>query len=185
MCIICTDFFGLRACLKFNFSPFSYLEYRVVFVLPCAVVCMEGQLALSKTVVVKKVVEEADDCVGALSRVTGFVDEVMHLPGNSLATHSKHRTLPRGLEVDGPRLHGVVRVVHLLGKVKGVVHPLRPNTRRYCRASRRRGEHVIYCVELVHSILGVFHCCPVVGPLTGGTKMFLCCSKSLQQQAEN
>ena len=167
-------FFGLRACLKFNFFPFPYLEYCVVFVLPCAVVRMEGQLSLFKTVVVEEVVEEADDCVGALSRVTGFVDEVMDLPGNSLTTHSKHRTLPRGLKVDGPWLQGVVRVVHLLGKVKGVVHPL------------RRGEHVIYHVELVHSVLGLLHCSPVVGPLSGGTKeMFLCCSKSLQQQAEN
>ena len=147
---------------------------------------MEGQLALSKTVVVKEVMQEADDCVGALSRVTGFVDEVMHLPGNSLATHSKHRTLPQGLKVDGPWLQGVVRVVHLLGKVKRVVHPLRPNTRCYCSASRRRGEHIIYCVELVHGILGLLHCSPVVGPLSGGTKeMFLCGSKSLQQQAEN
>ena len=147
---------------------------------------MEGQLALSKTVVVKEVVEEADDCVGTLSRVTGFVDKVMHLPGNSLTTHTEHCALPRGLEIDGPWLQGVVRVVNLLSEVERVVHPLRPNTRRYCSASRRRGEHIIYSVELVYGVLGVFHCCPVVGPFTGGTKeMCLCCSKNLQQQAEN
>lgn len=67
-------------------------------------------------------VEKTDDSVGTLSCVEGLVDEVVHLSRDTLTTHSEDGTLPGRFEVHRAGLEWVVRVVHLLGKIKREVN---------------------------------------------------------------
>ena len=90
---------------------------------------MEGQFTLAQTVIAKEVMQEANDGVCSFSCVTSFIDEVVHLAGNSLTANTKDRTLSWCLEIDGAWLKRIVGVMHLLGKVKGVMNSLRTNSR--------------------------------------------------------
>jgi len=52
---------------------------------------MEGQFTLAQTVIAKEVMKEANDGVG--SSVTSFINEVVHLAGNSPTANTKDRTV--------------------------------------------------------------------------------------------
>ena len=70
----------------------------------------------------EEVVEHADDGVSTLPCVTCFINEVVDLPGDGFTTYPKDSALPWGEEVDGARLKGIRRIVHLLCHVKGIVN---------------------------------------------------------------
>ena len=61
-------------------SPYViYLDHRLVFVLTSTVVCIQIDDRFSKTVLVKEMVDEADDCVGTLARHKTLINEVIDL----------------------------------------------------------------------------------------------------------
>jgi len=67
---------------------------------------MEGQFMLTQTVIAKEVMKEANDGVGSFSCVTSFINEVVHLAGNSLTSNTKDHTL---LGIDGAWLKELCR----------------------------------------------------------------------------
>ena len=62
-----------------NDYQFSYLQHCVVFILSCAVVCMEVDRGLLQSMVAKKEVEHADDGIGSLSGHHSFIYQEVHL----------------------------------------------------------------------------------------------------------
>ena len=82
---------------------------------------MEEDVLLSEPVMVEEEVKPTDDGIGALATIPSFVRQEVNLAGECLAVDAEHCTLPRCQEVDGPRLQGVRRIVHLLGVIEGVV----------------------------------------------------------------
>ena len=66
----------------------------------------------------EEVVEHADDGVGPLSHIAGFINEVVDLPWNGFTTYPKHSALAWSEKVYGAGLEGVRGVVHLLCHVK-------------------------------------------------------------------
>ena len=94
----------------------------VVLILPHAVVGMQVCMCLSQAVHLEKVVQQADNGIGPLPCVTGFINEVVDLPGKGFKTYLKDAALSRGEDVYGARLEGVRWVVHLLCHVERVVN---------------------------------------------------------------
>jgi len=72
--------------------------------------------------VLKVVVDVTDCCVCPFPSRSGLVYEEIDLSWEALAHNSKYPTLPRSLEEDWPRLHGIAGDVDLLGVIKGIVH---------------------------------------------------------------
>ena len=70
---------------------------------------------------VKKVVEHADNCIGTLSNIGSLVDNKVHLSGNGLAANSKQGSLLGGEEVDGSGLQRIAWVMHLLSEIKRIL----------------------------------------------------------------
>ena len=99
-------------------SPHKVLHHGVILILTSAVVSMQGDRGLSQSMVVKEVIEHADNCIGTLPYVRSLVDDEVHLSGDCLTADPKQGSLPRSQEVDWARLEGVAWVVHLLGKSK-------------------------------------------------------------------
>jgi len=91
---------------------------------------MEGQFTLAQTVIVKvkEVIKETSNSVGSFPCVANFINEVVHLAGNSLTANTKRCTLLWSLETDGAWLEWIVLVMRLLGKIKGVMHSMRTNS---------------------------------------------------------
>ena len=83
------------------------MYHTVVFVLAGAIIGVEKDVLLSKPVVVKEKVQPTDYSIGTLAALTCLVRQEVDLPGECLAIHTEHSTLPRCQEVDGPRLQGV------------------------------------------------------------------------------
>ncbi len=53
---------------------------------------------------VKELVEHADNCIGPLPNIRSLVDDEVDLSGNSLTADPKQGSLPGSQEVDGARL---------------------------------------------------------------------------------
>ena len=102
-------------------------------------------------------VQKTDDRICSLPCVECLINQVVDLPWDTLTTHPKDCTLASCLKVHRPRLEGVVRVVHLLGEVKRIVHTCRPTFGWYNRANRGRQEDVISGEILPYVILAVLH----------------------------
>jgi len=94
------------------------MKHGVILVLSNTVVCMEMDRGLSKTMGLKEVVEQRDNCVGSLPDINGFINEVVDLARNRFTTYPKDSALSWCQEVDGPWLQRVRWVVHLLRKVE-------------------------------------------------------------------
>ena len=76
--------------------PDEVMEHRIVLILPHAVVGMKVDIHLSQTMLLEEVMEHADDRVGPLPCVAGFIYEVVYLPWKGFATYPKDSTLARG-----------------------------------------------------------------------------------------
>ena len=76
---------------------------------------------LAQPMVCKELMQHTDDGVGALPHVDSLVDQVVHLSGEGLATHTEDSTLSGCQEVHGARLKRIVQVKHLLRHVETVV----------------------------------------------------------------
>lgn len=92
---------------------------------------MKLESTSTKTVMCEEVVEHADDCIGPLSRIDGFINEVIdlnkmycyckkkgipfiaHLSGDCFTAYTKDGTLPWCQEVHWARLLRVTRIVYL------------------------------------------------------------------------
>jgi len=98
------------------------LHHTVVFVLAGAIIGVEEDILLPKAVVVKKEVQPTDHSICTLATITCLICQEVHLPGECLAVHTNHCTLPGSQEIDWPRLQGVRWIMDLLGVVKGIVH---------------------------------------------------------------
>lgn len=98
---------------------------------------MELHIHLTQAMVCEEMMKQADYCIGTLPRVRRLINEVVYLPRDTLAAHTKNPTFSGGLEIHGPGLEGIVRVVDLLGKVKGVMDSSRTTTSGDCGAKRR------------------------------------------------
>jgi len=142
-----------------------YLQSHVVLILPQAVVGMQAQFMLSQCMVGKEVVQEAYHSVGSLTCAGCFIDQVIYLSWDSFTAHPKDGTFPSCLKVHRPRLEGVVWVVDLLGKVKGVVDTNRPTPRWHIGANGRRGG-VVGGKVLPYCIFAFLHHSAEIGPLT-------------------
>ena len=88
-------------------SPHKVLHHGVILILTSAVVSMQGDRGLSQSMVVKEVVEHADNCIGTLPYVRSLIDDEVHLSGDCLTADPKQGSLPRSQEVDWARLEGV------------------------------------------------------------------------------
>ena len=104
-------------------SPHEVGQDIPVLVVPTAVITVQVDLLLPQPIVLKVVVEIGNATVA-------LINEVVDLPGDALHAHFKDAHLPRDQKVQGARLHGERRKVHLLGIVKTEVH---------CKVGRTRG----------------------------------------------
>ena len=111
-------------------SPHEVGQDIPVLVLPTAVITVQVDLLLPQPIVLKVVVEIGNDGIGPLAAAVALINEVVDLPGDALHAHSKDAHLPGDQKVQGARLHGERRKVHLLGIVKTEVH---------CKVGRTRG----------------------------------------------
>ena len=102
-------------------SPHEVGQDIPVLVLPTAIITVQVDLLLPQPIVLKVVVEIGNDGIGPLAATVGLINEVVDLPGD-LHAHSKDAHLPGDQKVQGARLHGERRKVHLLGIVKTEVH---------------------------------------------------------------
>ena len=111
-------------------SPHEVGQDIPVLVLATAVITVQVDLLLPQPIVLKVVVEIGNDGIGPLAATVALINEVVNLPGDALHAHSKDAHLPEDQKVQGARLHGERRKVHLLGIVKTEVH---------CKVCRTRG----------------------------------------------
>ena len=98
-------------------SPHEVGQDIPVLVLPTAIITVQVDLLLPQPIVLKVVVEIGNDGIGPLAATVALINEVVDLPGDALHAH-----LPGDQKVQGARLHGERRKVHLLGIVKTEVH---------------------------------------------------------------
>ena len=71
------------------------MEHGIILVLPHAIVGMRIDVSLAEAMLLKVVVEQANDGVGSLPSVTSLVNEVVHLSWQHLATDTENPTFPR------------------------------------------------------------------------------------------
>ena len=84
---------------------------------------MEENFRFSKAVVVEEMVELADDDVGTLPAVTGFICKIIDLPWDPFTMNSKNRAFPSNQEVHRTRLQRIRGVMDLLkGKIQFMYH---------------------------------------------------------------
>ena len=103
-------------------SPHEVGQDILVLVLPTAIITVQVDLLLPQPIVLKVVVKIGNDGIGPLAATVALINEVVDLSGDALHTHSKDAHLPGDQKVQGARLHGERRKVHLLGIVKTEVH---------------------------------------------------------------
>lgn len=95
------------------------MEYSVIFILPHAIVGMQVHIHFS--MLLEEVIEHTDNCIGPLSRIAGYINEVVDLPKEGFTTYPKDSTLARSEEVDRAGLKRIRGVMHLLCHVEGIV----------------------------------------------------------------
>ena len=76
---------------------------------------MQVHILLPKTIVLSVVIEIVSDGISPLAAAMALVNEVVDLAGYSLHTNLKGAHFPWHQKVQGVRLHGKGRNVHLLG----------------------------------------------------------------------
>ena len=103
-------------------SPHEVGQDIPVLVLPTAIITVQVDLLLPQPIVLKVVVEIGNDGIGPLAATVALINEVVDLPGDALHAQFKDAHLPGDQKVQGARLHGERRKVHLLGIVKTEVH---------------------------------------------------------------
>ena len=87
-----------------------------------AVVSMQIHCLLPMPKVAEEVVHTTCDNIGAFHTLSCLIANEVDLPWKSLIAHSKHRALPRCQKVERTWLLWIVRKVHLLCVVEGVVY---------------------------------------------------------------
>ena len=105
--------------------------------------------------------EKTNYSVGSFSCVTSFINDEVYLPWDSFTANAKDGRLPRGKEVDWAGLQRVAGVIHLLCKVKRVMHIDRvgcwcnyPIWSRWNKHSRPLGQSArvqLFCFAQPHS----------------------------------
>ena len=78
--------------LACHHSPQKVLHHGGILILPTKVVGMMVYRLLAEPVVYKKMVQHANDSIGALTHVDSFIDQVVDLSGNGL-TYRTHMLL--------------------------------------------------------------------------------------------
>ena len=71
------------------------MEHGIILVLPHAIVGMRMDVSLAEAMLLKVVVEQANDGVGSLPSVTSLINEVVHLSWQRLATDTENPTFSR------------------------------------------------------------------------------------------
>jgi len=82
---------------------------------------MQVYSLLAQPMVCKEMMEHTNDGVGALPHVNSLIDQVVHLSGDGLTTHTEDGTLSWCQKVHGAGLKRIVQVEHMLCHVKTVV----------------------------------------------------------------
>ena len=96
-------------------------HHDVVLILACTVVCMQLQVVLADSIGFQEVVQKRYHHVGPLPRWRCLVYQVVYLPWNAFCMNPEQLHLARRLEEDRSWLHGIGRVVQLLGEVETVM----------------------------------------------------------------
>ena len=107
--------------LPSHHSPQQVLDHGGILVLSTTVVSVQVYCFLAQPMVHKEMVEHTDDGIGALPHVYSLVNQVVHLMGDGLTTHTKDCALTGYQEVHWAGLKRIVGVEHLLCHVKTVV----------------------------------------------------------------
>lgn len=79
---------------------------------------MEMNVTFSETMVLKIVMDVANCGVGSFSNLTHLVNEIVHLPGESLTHYSEDSTFMWGFKVYRSWMHWITWDMNLLGIVK-------------------------------------------------------------------
>ena len=109
--------------MKLKYCPPSQVPYKIiVFVLAWTIIRIKMNRSFCKSMMFEVMVHVAYGGACSFTNITGFINQVVYLPRDRLAHHSKNRTLTRRFKVDWPGLHRVAWYMHLLCEVKGVVH---------------------------------------------------------------
>ena len=87
--------------------PDEVVEHCIIFILAHIVVGVLEDVHLSQSMLPKEMVEHADDSIGPLPCVTGFINEVVDLPWNGFTIYPKDCTLARSEQVYGAWLERV------------------------------------------------------------------------------
>ena len=107
--------------LPSHHPPQQILDHGGILVLPTTVIGVQVYCLLAQPMVCKEMVKHTYDGIGALPHVDSLIDQVVHLSGDGLTTHTEDGTLPGSQEVHWARLKRIVGVEHLLRHVETVV----------------------------------------------------------------
>ena len=67
--------------------PYEVMEHGVALVLPHTIVRMQVDMCLPQSMLLEEMVEHADDGIGSLPSIAGFINEVVDLPWNGFTTY--------------------------------------------------------------------------------------------------
>jgi hypothetical protein len=117
---------------------------------------MQMNIGFPQTVKLKEMIQVRNHRVRTLRGAMGFVHEVVHLLREPLTADAKQTQFPRCQEIHGAWLEGITRQVHLLGKVKTVVHG-------YTTAAGSAGTELCD-FQFLAGVLGIIHHCLIQRP---------------------
>lgn len=83
---------------------------------------MEVDRRLTKTIMLKKVVQETHNCIRTFTDAVGLINQKVHLLWQSFAANSKDTNLAWNKEINWARLQRIAWQVDLLREIKTVVH---------------------------------------------------------------
>ena len=76
-------------------SPHEVLHHGVILVLATTVVSMQTGGGFAEAMMGEVIVQQTDNCVRSLARITGLINNEVHFAKNSLAADPKDGGLPR------------------------------------------------------------------------------------------
>ena len=79
-------------------------------------------LSLTKSVVLKVMMNVTDSSISSFANGTCFVNQIIHLSRNRLTRDTKNSTFARGLKINGSRLHWIAGNMDFLWEIKRVMH---------------------------------------------------------------
>lgn len=82
----------------------TYLNNCIIFILANTIVRMEMDVGGSECMVLQIVMDHTDNRVPPLTRINGFINQVVHLEGNGLTTHTENPTFAGSQEIQWPNL---------------------------------------------------------------------------------